>query len=188
MSGSIGSSGPTRSFQSRLNRVAAVRAPIEAAKPEISVLPDWKQNIKYPAAIVGAALLGILAVFIARYVRFHMTGGTLAGDDPDITMMIDGGIAAACSFALFSMLRFSGAEFKAAQTFGIAAMVMTMHNAVHAAPEVFDVVFSEEWTDEVIAYTEPKSILFRGVSFVLSDDSPEAAESSAPVIRRAGKL
>ena len=177
---------PDSGFQERLNRVAEARAPIEAAKPEVPVIPDWKENFKYPAAIVGSALVGMLAVFVARYVRFHIMGGTLAGDDADITMLIDGGIGAACGFLLFAMLRFEGKEFKAAQTFGIVAMVMVMHNLVHWAPGVFNTIFSPAWTEDVIAYTEPNSILFRGNSFVLVEDESEVA--AAPTIRRAGKL
>lgn len=168
--------GPNSSFQDRLNRVAEARAPIEAAKPQVDLTPDWKTNIRYPLSLVGAALLGMLAVFIARYARFHLTGGALTGDDADLTMIIDGGLAAGCSFLLFGLLRFDGAEYKLAQTVGIVVMVCIMHNFVHAAPAVFDIVFSPEWTQDVIAYTEPKSILFRGVSFVLD---PEAAAMAA---------
>ena len=106
---------PDSGFQERLNRVAEARAPIDAAKPQVAVIPDWKENLKYPAAIVGSALVGMLAVFVARYVRFHIMGGSLAGDDADITMLIDGGIGAACGFLLFAMLRFEGKEFKIGQ-------------------------------------------------------------------------
>ena len=179
------SSTPNNDFRARLDRVAEARAPAEAAKPVVSPIPDWKENIKYPAAIMGAAFAGMLGVFVARYVRFQMMGGSLAGDDPDITMLIDGAIAAGCSFVVFSILRFSGSTFKAAQTFGIAAMVCIMHNFVHAAPGLFSKVFSPEWTDEVIAYTEPNSILFRGASFVLYE--PEAEIAKKPTVRRAGK-
>ncbi len=177
---------PNNAFQDRLNRVAEARAPIEAAKPEVSVIPDWKENFRYPGAIVGSALVGMLAVFVARYVRFQLLGGSLAGDDADITMIIDAGIGGACGFLLFAMLRFEGKEFKAAQTFGIFAMIMVMHNFVHYMPGVFNAVFSEEWTEEVIAYTEPNSILFRGVSFVVTEPANDVA--AAPTIRRAGKL
>ncbi|NNE80119.1 MAG: hypothetical protein HKN18_07580 [Silicimonas sp.] len=176
---------PDNSFQNRLNKVAEARAPIEAAKPQVEVIPDWKENFKYPATIVAAALVGMLAVFVARYARFHLMGGSLAGEDADITMMIDGAIGIACSFVLFSALRFRGAEFKAAQTFGILAMIMIMHNFVHAAPKAFNLVFSEEWTNQVIAMTEPGSILFRGASFVVIE--PKEEKPTIPTVRRAGK-
>lgn len=180
---------PDRSFQTRLNRVAERRAPIEAAKPEIAVLPDWKSNIKYPAALVGAALVGMLAVFSARYARFHLMGGTLAGEDADITMAIDGAIGVAVSFILFSALRFRGAEYKAAQTFGIFAMIMIMQNFVHAAPKTFSVLFSPEWTEDVITMTEPNSILFRGATFVLYEPKDEAiAEEERPALPKVRRM
>ena len=166
------------SFQDRLNRVAEARAPIEAAKPQVDLTPDWKTNIRYPLSLIAAAVVGMLAVFLARYARFHLTGGGFDDMDPDMTMIVDGGLAAGCSFLLFGLLRFEGAEYKLAQTVGIVIMVCIMHNFVHMAPAAFDVMFSPEWTDEVIAYTDPKSILFRGVSFALN---PEEARQAAEV-------
>ncbi len=181
---------PDSSFQERLNRMADRRAPIEAAKPEVDVLPEWKANIRYPAALVGAALLGMLAVFVARFVRFHLMGGTLAGDDPDFTMLIDGGIAAACSFLIFGMLRFEGHEFKAAQTFGIVAMIGLMHNFVHAAPGAFGLMFSKQWTEDIVTYSEPGSLYFRGFYFQVLPSGEEVAdepeERELPKVRRMG--
>ncbi|MDA8585490.1 hypothetical protein N9L47_04375 [Rhodobacteraceae bacterium] len=187
---------PNSVFAARLDRVADARAPIEANKVEVSVLPDWKENFRYPAALVGAALVGMLAVLVARYVRFQLLGGSLAGDDADITMVIDGAIAAGCSFVLFGILRFHGTDYKAAQSFGIIAMVLGMHNLVHSVPSAFNLVFSQGWTNEVIAYTEPNSILFRGISIVLIEPQIESASQSesesevptVPTVRRAGKL
>ena len=137
------------------------------------------------AAIIAAALVGMISVFIARFARFHLSGGSLAGgESADITMLIDGGLAAVLSFTLFTMMKFEGAEFKAAQTFGIAAMVCIMHNFVHAAPKAFNMVFSPNWTEEVIAGTEPASILFRGVSFVVFPEEEVEEEKKMPTIRR----
>lgn len=172
--------GPNSSFQDRLNRVAEARAPIEAAKPKVDLIPDWKTNIRYPLSLIVAALLGMAAVFLARYARFHLSGGTLAGEDADLTMMLDAGLAAGASFLLFGLLRFDGADYKMAQSVGIAIMVCVMHNFVHVAPSVFDAVFAPEWTEDVIAFTEPKSILFRGISFVL--DPKAAAQAGDPQV------
>jgi len=72
-------------------------------------------------------------------------------------------------------------------------MVMGMHNFVHGAPGFFDAAFAPEWTDEVIAFTEPNSILFRGVSFVVIEPDTavaggERTPNAAPTVRRAGQL
>ena len=179
------SGGPNGDFNARLERMAEARAPMEAAKPVVSPIPDWKENIRYPAAMVGAFLVGMLAVFVARYVRFQMLGGSLAGDDPDFTMIIDAAIGGGASFLLFAILRFEGHAYKAAQTMGIFAMICVMHNFVHAAPGLFGKLFSDQWTEQVVASTEPNSILFRGASFVLYE--PEAEVAGKPRVRRGGK-
>lgn len=181
---------PNNGFQSRLNRMAEQRAPTDAAKPQVDLLPDWKANIRYPAAIVASALVGMLAVFVARLVRYHIMGGTLAGDDPDFTMIIDGSIAVACSFLLFGMLKFKGKEFKVAQTVGIIAMIGLMHNFVHAAPSAFGLLFSTEWADDIVSYSEPGSVYFRGFYFVVipsgDDVADEPQKRELPKVRRLG--
>lgn len=201
MSGAI-PTGQNQGFQDRLKRIEQARAPdladlVDADgnpipdRTHVSPLPDWKQNLRYPALLAAATVAGMFGVFVARFVRFHLTGGTLAGGEAaDLTMVIDGAIAAMASFVVFTLLRFDGKELKAAQTLGVAIMICTMHNLVHAAPRVFDAVFSPVWTAEVIEFTEPKSILFRGVSFVLvpekEPEQPEQPEKKLPTIRRMG--
>ena len=181
---------PSNGFQNRLNRVAAQRAPGDAAKPTVEVLPDWKANIKQPVTLIAAGLSGMLAVFIARFLRFHLMGGTLAGDNPDVTMIIDGGIAIACAFLVFHFLNIKGHSLKAAQIVGIVAMIGLMHNFVHAAPGAFGLLFSEAWTEDIVNYSEPGSIYIRGSYIVVlpsADDVADEPEDQAlPKVRRMG--
>ncbi|MBT8460767.1 MAG: hypothetical protein KJN60_13945 [Boseongicola sp.] len=193
-----GSGTPDSGFQDRLNRMQERRAPIEAARPKVDVLPDWKANIRYPATLVGMAFLGMFAVFFARFVRFHLLGGTLAGDAPDITMMIDAGIAAVAGVmiyaavglsmrdanraergSMFSLDGLSDNPVKAALVVGIAIMIGTMHNMVHSMPSAFNLLFSEEWTEDIVTYSEPGSIYFRGNYFVVLPQSEATAADEA---------
>lgn len=187
-----------QAFQERLARLGQSAQPAEAAEtpPEHEPLPDryvernvapvagWRENIRYPLKIAGAFLFGMLAVFVARYVRFHMNGGALTGEDADLMMMLDAGMALGVGFALTQIFRLEGKEYKTAQAFGVAAMVATMHNAVHWAPNPFAAVFSPQWVSDVQEFTEPNSILFRGVSFMLTPG--EESRSSGPKINRPG--
>ena len=59
--------------------------------------------------------------------------------------------------------------------FGIFAMVGLMHNAVHALPGVFSGLFSPDWTEEIIASSEPGTLYFRGNYFVLIEGGEEVA-------------
>ena len=193
-----GTGTPDSGFQDRLNRMQERRAPIEAARPQVDVLPDWKENVRYPATLVGMALLGMLTVFISRFVRFHLLGGTLAGEAPDITMMIDAGLAAVAGFVIYTAVGLSmrngnraerGSIFslnglgdnpvKAALVVGIAIMIGTMHNMVHKVPSAFSLIFSDEWTEDVLTYSEPGSIYFRGNYFVVLPQGEETATEEA---------
>lgn len=201
-----GTSTPDSGFQDRLNRVQERRAPIEAARPKVDVLPDWKENLRYPVTLAGVALLGMFAVFAVRFVRFHLMGGTLAGEAADITMIIDAGLAAVAAFMIYvtvgrmvrdanraergsilSLNHLGDNSVKAALVVGIAIMIGTMQNMVHSMPGVFGVLFSEEWTEDVVTYSEPGSIYFRGSYFtVLPQTEATVADESATTSGGAG--
>jgi len=195
-----GSGTPDQGFQNRINRVQEKRAPIDAARPHVDVLPDWRENIRYPATLVGMAFLGMFAVFLARFARFHLMGGSLSGDAPDITMMIDAvlaGLAALLIFGAvglstrskrsdgdggaFSFKTLSNNPVKAALVVGIAIMIGTMHNMVHSMPKAFSLVFSDAWAEEVISNSEPGSIYYRGNYYVVFPQAEDtASEGDAP--------
>ena len=189
-----GAGTPDSGFQDRINRMQERRAPIEAARPKVDVLPDWRANIRYPATLVGMAFLGMFAVFFARFVRYHLLGGTLAGEAPDITMMIDAALAAVAGVliftavgltlrdanradndSIFSLKNLRDNPVKAALVVGIAIMIGTMHNMVHKAPSAFNLIFSEEWTEDVVTYSAPGSIYFRGNYYVVFPSGEETA-------------
>ena len=137
-------------------------------------LPSMRETVGYPASIVLAFFLGMLAVLITRYVRYAMAGSALTGEDADITMAIDAGLALAIGFVLKQMFRLSGKVQETAKTLGIFAMICVMHNLVHTWPGAFEIAFSPEWVSDVIETTQPQSILFRGVSFVVGESADQA--------------
>ena len=183
------SATPNAGFQDRLNRVAERRAPHEAARPQIDVLPDWKENARGPAGIAAALLAGILAVVIVRLARFHVMGVALVSDSPDITLAVEMGASLLLSFLIFLFLPWKGIQYRFLQFGGVALMTLTMHNIVHSSPGLFRLAFSPDWTDRVLAQTEPGSMYVRGHSIpvtgkVKGDDATdetatETAETAA---------
>lgn len=175
---------PNRGFQSRLNRVAEARAPHEANRPQIDVLPDWRENARGPAGIGAAIATGILAVVIVRVARFHITGVALVSDSPDITLAVETGAALLLSFMIFLLLPWKGIQYRFLQFGGVALMALTMHNMVHSAPGLFSLAFSSAWTDRVLAETEPGSMYVRGQSIPfagkINDEAEEDAEAAKP--------
>ncbi|MGI9391487.1 MAG: hypothetical protein ACR2O1_15630 [Boseongicola sp.] len=191
MSSVQGTARPT-GFKSRLNRVEAKRAPIDAAKPDVELLPDWKANLRQPMMLSAAVIFGMVAVFLVRLARFHLMGSLPAMEIPDVTMLIDGGIAMICLFLVFRLLKGTPRKIKAAHALGVVAMVGLMHNFVHSAPGVFGLLFSKEWTAVTVAYSEPDSI-YVGSKYVvfLPPDDGKAAEQeiqALPKVRRSGVI
>lgn len=179
---------PDKSFQARIGRVQEKHAPIEAAKPQVDVLPDWRDNVRTPVGFAIAIALGLLAVVIVRLVRFHAFGGTLIGENADITMAIDLVAAGVLSFALFKITSYKGYPYFLTQMAGVIGMLIGMQNMVHSNPSVFSLAFSPEWTEDVIATTEPGTMLVRGHSMYLSEQEEEVAEAEPekvlPTVRR----
>lgn len=181
-----------RGFQSRLNRVAERRAPFEAAKPDVELLPDWKANFKRPVNLATAVLIGMLAVLAARVARFHLMGGLTSGEFTNVTVVFDGGIALVFSLLMLRILKSNDRAFKSALAGGVVAMVVLMHNFVHAAPGVFGLLFSKEWSNNVIAYSEPGSIYVVSTYMaVMPSDAVDASEPGnqvLPKVRRYGLI
>lgn len=165
-------------FEARIARLNARRQPSDpvaagpspaamAPRPAQPVkLNDWRENIRTPATIVGAFALGLIAVFVARYLRFHLGAGGLAGETANVLMLLDAALALGAGLALKLLFRLDGKDFLTALAAGVLVMVCTMHNLVHWAPSAFSRVFSPNWTAMVVDTTEPNSILLGGKSFV----------------------
>lgn len=175
------SATPNNEFQNRLNRVAERRAPHEAERPVIDVLPDWKENARGPAGIGAAIVVGILAVIVIRLVRYHVFGVAMVSDTPDLTLAMETGASLLLSILVFMALPWKGLQYKFLQLGGVVLMITTMHNMVHSAPGLFSLAFSSEWTDMVIAETDPNSMYVRGHSlpFTGSTKTEEVAEAAA---------
>ena len=165
-------------FQQRLSRITDPRnttwtdpetgmnVPRRMKKPPRPKTSGILGNLGYPLSFVFSFLIGILAVFASRYVRWHMLGMSADGADADFLMLVDGGIAAGMGFLLQQLLWMRAPEYVGAQVAGVFVMVCVMHNLMWWYPEEMSEVFGPDYVKSVMAYTEPDSILFRGVSFV----------------------
>ena len=177
---------PARSFQSRINRVADVRAPYEEGKSEVSVLPDWKRDVAGKSGVPVAITVSVLMVVLVRVVKFHTTGVAMISDTPDITMATEVGAALLLSLLIFVRLPYAGVGYKLVQIVGVFGAITLMHNAVHYSPSISSLIFSQQWVEKVIAETEPNSVYFRGETTVIT--LPEQAESKEKVLPKVLRL
>lgn len=179
------SGGINQTFHDRLNRVAENRAPIEAAKGHVEVLPDWKSRISGKVGLLFALLVGVLAVLLVRIASFHLMGAAMISENADATLAIETGAAVVLSFLLFLLLPFKGPQFNVAQFAGVILMISMMHNVVHSAPGVFGAIFSPEWAAEVTSVTEPNSLYLRGEVIPFVKPEPvEEKPKELPKVRR----
>ncbi|WP_299684670.1 hypothetical protein [uncultured Tateyamaria sp.] len=176
-------------FAERLARLGAEhgqRAELQTQKAQAArgTRPEWVTNLGYPASIVGACFLGLLAVVLARYCMFHINGAPDPGADADLTMIIDGALAFGIAFVLRMAFYMSDKVHLAAKTVGIWIALTCMHNLVHDYPDLWAAAFSEDWVERTTEMTEPRSFYFRGYSFEFSGAiAAEPAATDKPEIK-----
>lgn len=154
-------------FEQRLARISSGRQfvpdGVVVARPR--AVPAKKAphlgNALYPLSIVMAFFLGLFTLFASRYARFHLLGGAGAGADvlADYLAM-DMAMSMVVSFVIRMATNMKSPEHLAAKGLGIGVAALCMHMAVHRAPGLFGLIFSDAWVRGVIASTQPNSILF----------------------------
>ncbi len=166
-------------FHDRLHRINAGQTlcdddgliPPEVARRYARKRPSrWREimgNTLYPLSIIFAFILGMIAVLVGRLARYHIGGADNPDLDVDILLAMDVGMAAMVAFALRMMFSLESKVHMSAKTMGIMATVATMHNAVHIYPEMTAIIFSEEYVKHTLEYTNPNTVIFRGMEFVL---------------------
>lgn len=146
------------------------RKELRRARREAAAVKIPREKIR-PVVFLTALVLGAAAVVAVRYGRAEwltdMFPAALAGEKAGMTMLSDFGAALFLCLVIKVVLGARSRQFVAAQTIGAAVMVLAMHNLVHAAPDLWQMAFPQSWVNEVVATTEPHSILITGISFQL---------------------
>lgn len=125
------------------------------AKHKVDISPTF-------FGLIGAVLIGALAVVGARYLRYaylEIPSGTAS---VDTLMTIDFGLAAMATFLLGGVINQKSFRHMLAHGTGIVLMIVSMHNLVWQFPDQFGQVFSPAYVAEVQASTAPQTIWFRG--------------------------
>lgn len=136
-------------------------------------------NAAYPLSLIGAFVLGLVAVALSFYARFQVMQGEVHLDDPGLEMALSGGLGIALSFVLAQMFRLTSKEHKGMQSAGVFVMVCALHNLAHWAPGPMAVVFSSEWVQRVQTDSPPNSARLGGGYFPLFKTA--SADVAAPV-------
>ena len=144
-------------------------------------------NISHPASLVGAFGLGMLAVALGYYARFHLMSGHSELPDADLEMALSAIIGLCIAFALSQMFRITSKSHKAMQSAGVVLMICSFHNLAFWVPGAMALAFSPEFVQEQQLTALPNSVRFRGIYIPLGADlatdlaetDPDAPPSAA---------
>lgn len=140
---------------------------------QVSAIPDWRENIKYPMTFVKAALLGMMGAFFGKYVAITMLSGS---DTSEFNMMgyyMELGVAFAAAVMVKEIFRIEGEHLRKAQLVGVFFMVGMVHNFAFWTPALFEKVYSPEWVERTQERAVANSFMFRGDYYVFSqEDKP----------------
>ena len=112
-----------------------------------------------------AFALGVMAAFIARFLRFQVEG--VAHGAPDLNLIIDVVFAISVAFLVRELLSLSAVKRMGAQFAGILLALITMHNVVHMFPQAFEKTFSSEWVEHVTSTTQAGTLHVLGRDYDL---------------------
>lgn len=180
---SISTAGQKNEFLARLSRI---EAGVGSSKSTLYVGLDETYQVdskasaklkkgieKQPAKPLGifgmvlSAGLGAVALVVALYLRFAITGEAGPLGNTDAAMVTNGGIGLAVAFFSGYMLKMPMLKFVPISAVGVLAGLVSFHNLVHIYPSQFANVFSPTWVDQVVSATEANTIIWRGETFVL---------------------
>ena len=132
-----------------------------------------KQAVLIPAKPMGifggivSVAFGVIALGIALFLRFSMTGQAGPLDNSDFLMAQNGGVALAIALFCGYMVKMPMLKYAPICAVGVLAGLVGYHNLVHVYPTEFAQMFSPVWVEQVVSATAPNSIIWRGETFVL---------------------
>ena len=171
MNSSMGDTGHAGSYNVTSD-IDATR-PRGGVYPEVDLLPNWRREIAARAGWIVALLVGAISALIVRVFQFHYTGAALVTDTPALTTAVEAGAAIVLSFLAFLLVPYRGAKYVFLLIVGVGLSITAMHNTVHAAPWAYSMMFSPEWTAEVMEATKPKSLYVLGNVIELIEEKKE---------------
>lgn len=165
-----------QNFEERVARLGAQNSGQNSSKRG---KPSGLRKASNRLVSIFAFLIGLSAVVLARYVRYRLEVDTLTGESADAMMLMDIGIGVAVGLLVKIVFRVKSLNYYSAMIAGVLLSVVLMHNLVHKSSDVFRTYFSPQWTEMIIENTKPNSVLFRGISYTMSDMmSGQNAEAS----------
>jgi hypothetical protein len=163
-------------FAARLERIAAggahTRNTLFVGVDEAYVLPTKKCKAKetrleaslaflyIPLTILLALFIGICAMVLVKVVHFHAFANAPIWDSAVTTTAINTMLAVLLSIIAGRLVfRDQAASLLSWQVIGVVFAATGAHNLVHQAPNLFALLFSENWVRQVLISTEFRTLI-----------------------------
>ncbi len=146
----------SNSFEDRVARIKK-RSEENTRKSSLPRTESIWQRLGYPAAFLGAFLLGVFTVFLSRLIQYQSVGIPVpgkVGTQDFVSLGLAGGACIMVMLFLKGKLR----EFAGALTVGALVTTFSFHNFVWKYPVFFELVYGEDWVEFVKDTTEPSSL------------------------------
>ena len=141
--------------------------PIKPRQVAASPIRALLGNLMYPVSLVMAVAVGVVSHGIGMVIRYQVQGLPDLNGNPDIEMVEQIVLGFSIAMVLGYVLGLRSNSLTSLKSAGAALGVLFFHNAVHMFPQVFAMLTSELWVNQMITHTHPHSILWRGISFML---------------------
>ena len=146
---------------------------------EVYQVPLEVRRVKQSSAARLFLKIGVLfeAAYAATMGAFSVAAGKIGGfivlglpdpqANPDHEMMVQFVISFVIATVLGSACGMRWRSHLLWKTVGLTCGVLLFHNLVHQFPSAFEAMTSKPWVDQLIAHTQPYSLLWRGISIPL---------------------
>ena len=152
-------------FQERAARVSERHASMQAdPAPRRGKIGTYAENASYPLTILACFLVGFVTIVFLRWLRFQLTGEI----DPNAGLgVVDALLIGGMTMATREVMNFRQPAFTAANVLGLCLGMLTVHNLIHVAPDLFAWMFSENWVDVMVYETAFPSLMFGATNIPL---------------------
>lgn len=166
-------------FQARLARIQAGKGFTKTTvyvgmDTAFTYLPQGrrKAGMAQVAGNMGLALgfpmamaVGFLSFGLQRYAAFVLGDRPDPQANADVELLKMAAMAFGIAVVAGHLMRLRDRGLLVAKALGVLGGMLFFHNLVHLWPQLFERMFSPLWVAQLLAETQPHSLLWRGVCF-----------------------
>lgn len=122
-------------------------------------------NAGYALSFPFSMMVGFVCHGMERLAAYALGGMPDPNANPDVEMAKVAVTGFLLTVVVTHLLGLRDKGLLVPKLLGVAGGMLFFHNLVHLWPHLFEPVFSKIWVAQITSMTEPRSLLWRGISF-----------------------